>query len=101
MVNVQNASQTARSDPLLSLTSSDTGLEPELAKSNVPRWFKLAERWGAIVLIDQTKIYVERHEVQDLTRNHLIACFLRALEYYRGILFLTTNRVGAFDEAFI
>jgi len=27
--------------------------------------------------------------------------FLRALEYYQGILFLTTNRVGVFDEAFI
>lgn len=26
--------------------------------------------------------------------------FLRVLEYYQGILFLTTNRVGAFDEAF-
>lgn len=27
--------------------------------------------------------------------------FLRALEHYDGILFLTTNRVGAFDDAFI
>jgi len=27
--------------------------------------------------------------------------FLRALEFYDGILFLTTNRVGAFDDAFI
>ena len=26
--------------------------------------------------------------------------FLRILEYYEGILFLTTNRVGDFDEAF-
>lgn len=26
--------------------------------------------------------------------------FLRVLEYYNGILFLTTNRVGALDEAF-
>lgn len=26
--------------------------------------------------------------------------FLRALEYYKGILFLTTNRIGDFDEAF-
>jgi len=26
--------------------------------------------------------------------------FLRALEYYRGLLFLTTNRVNTFDEAF-
>ncbi|TGJ79258.1 hypothetical protein E0Z10_g9506 [Xylaria hypoxylon] len=30
-----------------------------------------------------------------------ITCvFLRVLEYYEGILFLTTNRVGVFDEAF-
>jgi SpoVK/Ycf46/Vps4 family AAA+-type ATPase len=27
--------------------------------------------------------------------------FLRALEYYSGILILTTNRVGSFDEAVI
>lgn len=28
------------------------------------------------------------------------AVFLRVLEYYAGILFLTTNRIGGFDEAF-
>ena len=28
------------------------------------------------------------------------AVFLRLLEYYEGILFLTTNRISAFDEAF-
>lgn len=27
--------------------------------------------------------------------------FLRALDYFQGILFLTTNRVGSFDEAFM
>jgi hypothetical protein len=26
--------------------------------------------------------------------------FLRVLEYYEGIMFLTTNRIGSFDEAF-
>jgi hypothetical protein len=30
---------------------------------------------------------------------HLLV-FLRVLEYYAGILFLTTNRIGDFDEAF-
>jgi hypothetical protein len=30
-----------------------------------------------------------------------VAVFLRALDYFQGILFLTTNRVGAFDEAFM
>jgi hypothetical protein len=27
--------------------------------------------------------------------------FLRALEFYNGILFLTTNRIGAFDDAIL
>lgn len=36
----------------------------------------------------------------DLQSNNLEG-FLRALEFYEGILFLTTNRVGAFDDAFI
>ena len=31
----------------------------------------------------------------------MVAVFLRHVEYYRGILFLTTNRVSAFDEAFL
>lgn len=30
----------------------------------------------------------------------MTSVFLRSLEYYAGILFLTTNRVGAIDPAF-
>jgi hypothetical protein len=33
--------------------------------------------------------------------NTGLTVFLRALEYFRGILFITTNRVGTFDDAFI
>jgi hypothetical protein len=33
-------------------------------------------------------------------RTDLVLVFLRVLEYYSGILFLTTNRVGTFDPAF-
>lgn len=53
------------------------------------------------MLVDEADIYMEQRKVQDLERNHMVAGFLRALEYYQGILFLTTNRVGIFDEAFI
>lgn len=37
---------------------------------------------------------------QRLTSRYHLLVFLRMLEYYNGILFLTTNRVGALDEAF-
>lgn len=30
----------------------------------------------------------------------MVSVFLRVLEYYSGILFLTTNRVSTFDDAF-
>ena len=32
--------------------------------------------------------------------NALVSIFLRVLEYYEGILFLTSNRVNTFDDAF-
>ncbi len=87
--------------PLLSLTCADIGVRPEQIEANLVKWFKLAQDWGAIVLIDEADIYMEERQTQDLERNHLVAGFLRALEYFKGILFLTTNRVGTFDEAFI
>jgi len=37
--------------------------------------------------------------MQDIHRNKVVCTFLRTLEYYEGIMFLTTNRVQTFDEA--
>lgn len=87
--------------PLLFLSCADIGVEAETIEHNLLRWFKMAESWGSIILIDEADIYMEQRQVQDIERNHLVAAFIRALEYFKGILFLTTNRVGTFDEAFI
>lgn len=46
-------------------------------------------------------MFLEQRTLHDLERNAMVAVFLRHVEYYRGILFLTTNRVQAFDEAFL
>lgn len=87
--------------PLLSLTCTDIGTNPITIESKLTYWFKLAKHWGAILLIDEADIYMEQRITQDLERNNLVAGFLRAMEYYQGILFLTTNRIGTFDDAFI
>lgn len=87
--------------PLLTLTCADIGTNPVQIEMTLLRWFKLATSWNAIMLIDEADIYMEHRKVQDLERNNLVAGFLRAMEYYKGILFLTTNRVGTFDEAFV
>lgn len=36
---------------------------------------------------------MEARTVQDIKRNAMVGVFLRLLEYYNGVLFLTTNRV--------
>ncbi|KAF2453269.1 hypothetical protein BDY21DRAFT_293312 [Lineolata rhizophorae] len=87
--------------PLLSLTCTDIGTNPLAIESRLTYWFKLAKHWGAILLIDEADIYMEARITSHLERNNLVAGFLRAMEHYQGILFLTTNRVGTFDEAFM
>lgn len=63
--------------------------------------FQLATAWKAIVLIDEADVFLEQRSMHDLERNAMVAIFLRHLEYYPAILFLTTNRVKAFDHAFL
>lgn len=88
--------------PLLALTSGDisTFMSSSSVERNLNYFLSLGERYGALVLIDEADVYLEARHSQDLGRNGLVSVFLRALEYYRGVLFLTTNRVGSFDPAF-
>ncbi|KAF2996783.1 hypothetical protein E8E14_005370 [Neopestalotiopsis sp. 37M] len=87
--------------PLLALTCADFGTDEVQMERNLLKWFKLAEAWGAVMLLDEADVWLERRLVSDLKRNTMVAVFLRCIEYYRGILFLTSNRVGTFDDAFI
>lgn len=42
---------------------------------------------------------MERRIASHGAHNRLVTVFLRNLEYYEGILFLTTNRAPDFDDA--
>lgn len=88
--------------PLISLTSGDisTSMSSWQVEQNLRYFLTLGERYGALVLLDEADVYLEERRVRDLRRNGLVSIFLRALEYYRGVLFLTTNRVESFDPAF-
>ncbi|RYP41887.1 hypothetical protein DL767_000716 [Monosporascus sp. MG133] len=86
--------------PLLSLTSGDLTTKSETVERNFDYFLTLGERFGAMVLLDEADVYLETRRARDITRNGLVSIFLRALEYYRGVLFLTSNRVQTFDSAF-
>ncbi|KAI9863117.1 MAG: hypothetical protein M1813_003937 [Trichoglossum hirsutum] len=86
--------------PLFQITCGDIGTEPEDVEKNLNANFRLAHRWGCVLLLDEADVYLTKRGHEDLKRNTLVSVFLRVLEYYPGILLLTTNRVGLFDEAF-
>ncbi|KAI1291191.1 P-loop containing nucleoside triphosphate hydrolase protein [Xylaria venustula] len=87
--------------PLIAITSGDLGVDAHRVEENLRYFLDLGQRYGALLLLDEADVYLERRRSKDITRNGLVSTFLRALEYYRGVLFLTTNRVQAFDSAFL
>ncbi|KAK8133234.1 P-loop containing nucleoside triphosphate hydrolase protein [Apiospora kogelbergensis] len=87
--------------PLLSLTITDIGTMETNVERQLIKWFTLAEAWNAVLLVDEADIFLERRQNRDLARNGLVSAFLRRMEYFKGLLFLTTNRVGQIDDAFI
>ncbi|KAL0936383.1 uncharacterized protein CTRU02_208598 [Colletotrichum truncatum] len=61
--------------------------------------FELAARWGAVLLIDECDTYLEQRNDKSSKRNRMVSRFLRELEYYPSLLFLTTNRERCLDPA--
>jgi SpoVK/Ycf46/Vps4 family AAA+-type ATPase len=86
--------------PLIMLKPGDLGATADEVEHNLNKFFRFAQRWEAILLLDNADVFMEARASSDHQRNALVAVFLRALELYHGTLFLVTNRVGIFDEAF-
>ncbi|THH07479.1 hypothetical protein EW145_g3351 [Phellinidium pouzarii] len=86
--------------PLYSVGAGDLGTKALALDSNLSRIFNISSNWDAVVLIDEADVFLEERSLRDIERNAMVAVFLRQLEYFRGILFLTTNRVRTFDQAF-
>ncbi|GME66133.1 AAA family ATPAse [Neofusicoccum parvum] len=86
--------------PLYRVTCGDIGTDPKEVESYLEKVFYLGKTWDCVVLLDEADVFLEQRSLEDLSRNALVSVFLRTLEYYTGILILTSNRVGTFDEAF-
>ncbi len=87
--------------PLYVVGSGDLGITAKELDEALSKALELATRWNAVLLIDEADVFMEQRTMSDLQRNAMVAVFLRHVEYYRGILFLTTNRIATFDEAFL
>ncbi|KAK5724159.1 hypothetical protein LTR17_013540 [Elasticomyces elasticus] len=86
--------------PLYMMSAGDLGLDPRHVEAKLQGILDMCTRWNAILLLDEADVFLEERSLHELERNKLVSIFLRVLEYYEGIMFLTTNRVQTFDAAF-
>jgi SpoVK/Ycf46/Vps4 family AAA+-type ATPase len=86
--------------PLYSLTCGDIGSGWGQGETFLSQHASRAEKWGCVLLLDEADVFLMQRNWTEVSRNALVSVFLRQLEYYTGILFLTTNRPGTMDEAF-
>jgi hypothetical protein len=86
--------------PLYMVSAGELGTDPAKLELELQKILDIAHSWGAVLLLDEADVFLEKREVHDIHRNALVSIFLRLLEYFQGILFLTTNRVETFDDAF-
>ncbi|RGP72192.1 p-loop containing nucleoside triphosphate hydrolase [Fusarium sporotrichioides] len=78
--------------PLYRVTCGDIGTDPESVEKYLESVLYIGRIWKAVLLLDESDVFLEEREKTDLQRNALVSVFLRALEYYEGILILTSNR---------
>lgn len=86
--------------PLYRVHSSQIGIDPDTIESQLKEVLARAERWGAILLIDEGDVFLHERST-DIGQNAVVGVFLRLLEYYRGVLFTTTNRGTLIDDAIV
>ncbi|KAK4505700.1 hypothetical protein PRZ48_003665 [Zasmidium cellare] len=87
--------------PLYIVSGGELGITPQQVEKSLEEILELSKLWKAVILIDEADVFLEARSAHDIVRNNFVSVFLRRLEYFEGILMLTTNRVEEFDEAFI
>jgi SpoVK/Ycf46/Vps4 family AAA+-type ATPase len=86
--------------PLYMVQCSQLGTDEKELEKLLTEVLERATRWRAILLIDESDVYIHERGA-DIQQNAIVGVFLRLLEYFNGILFLTTNRETIIDDAII
>ena len=86
--------------PLYAVSAGELGTEVEKVDKHLTMILQLSHRWSAVLLLDEADVFLQERDTKDVARNALVSIFLRQLEYFQGILILTTNRLNDCDPAF-
>jgi AAA+ superfamily predicted ATPase len=86
--------------PLYLVSAGELGTKPDEVDKRLKLILELSHKWDAVLLLDEADVFLQKRDNKDVKRNSLVSIFLRQLEYFQGVLFLTTNRINDCDPAF-
>ncbi|KAF2967591.1 hypothetical protein GQX73_g5990 [Xylaria multiplex] len=86
--------------PLYLMSAGELGETAADVEESLELVLELSNKWNAILLLDECDLFLSARTTSDIRRNRLVSIFLRKLEYYKGVMFLTTNRIDDMDAAF-
>lgn len=86
--------------PLYSIHAGALGTNADDIEKNLRTILTRAKRWNCVLLLDEADVFVMQRGAS-LTQNAIVAEFLRTLEYFDGLMFMTSNRGSDIDEAII
>ena len=75
--------------PLYSVTAGELGTDSHVLEQELQKIMDIAHSWGAVLLLDEADVFLEKRQHQDVHRNALVSIFLRLLEYFQGMIVLS------------
>jgi hypothetical protein len=86
--------------PLYMLSAGELGTRVYEMEQTLDMVLEITRQWGCVLLIDEADVFLQVRDGLDLERNAMVSVFLRRLEYFQGVLIMTTNRKRTIDPAF-
>jgi SpoVK/Ycf46/Vps4 family AAA+-type ATPase len=86
--------------PLYMLSAGELGARVADMEHNLDMVLEVTRQWVCVLLIDEADVFLQERNGLDIERNAMVSVFLRRLEYFRGVLIMTTNRQRTIDSAF-
>ncbi len=68
--------------PLYMVSAGELGTDSRYLETELQKILDICHTWGAILLLDEADVFLEKRSMHDIHRNALVGVFLRQLEYF-------------------
>lgn len=83
------------------ISAAEIGTIPQQVDDFLHKVFRLSRKWKVLLLLNEANVFLEQRNTENLLCYYIMSVFLRRLEYFKGNLIFTINRVDNFDVAIL